>query len=260
MIRPLLATLLTLLLLAACGGEEPYPIDRPGPQQLPVGELVAVDLPPPFDEGDQLRASFEDGEVSFQATCNTMSGTVALDGDALVVDSLGGTEMGCPGAGFEQDEWLVDFFTSRPTLGTPDVGFSLQSELADLVLLPPEAAPGADDLPLERTDWRLTGIEEADGDSVAMTGVPDGLGARFRIADGELRFSTGCNRGSGEVSIVADTLRIRRGLVSQVGCGVGAEFEGRQLEVLLQPRLHWVVDTDTLRLTRGDTTLLYSAS
>lgn len=255
MTHHLLAALLTLPLLAACGGVEPDPIDRPGPQQLPAGDLVAVDLPPPFAEGDQLRASFEDGEVSFQATCNTMSGAVSLAGDILVVDSLGGTEIGCPGAGYEQDKWLVDFFTSRPTLDTRDAGFSLQSELADLVLLPPEAASGDDDQPLEGTRWKLTGLEQTDGDAVSMTPVPPG--AAMRIDGDEITFATGCNNAEGRVEAQGQRLRLSGMGITQRGCGGSPAVESAQVRVVMSRTLTWSIDTDTLRLTRGDTTLLY---
>lgn len=260
LLAALLAALLALPLLAACGGEESVPIDRSAPQQLPVGELVAVDLPPPFGEGDQLRASFEDGEVTFAATCNTMYGTVSLDGDVLVVDSVGGTEMGCPGAGVEQDEWLVDLFTSRPTLDARDVGFSLEGELADLVLLPPEAAPGDDDLPLEGTRWELTGIEEREGDSVGFLAVPPEVDAWMEIADGQVSFRTGCNGGGGPAEVVGDQIVLGEIAIQLVGCRGGeAEVENRSVRVLMADSAGWSVDGEQLRLTRGDTTLLYTS-
>src|SRR5688500_5920022 len=101
---------LILALAAACGSETATPGDGggdPTPDQGIGGDYVSDGLPAPFGEGDVLRLSLADGTISFQATCNTMSGNATWDGGPLVVTNVGGTEMGCPGAGFEQDEWLV---------------------------------------------------------------------------------------------------------------------------------------------------------
>lgn len=260
MIRPLLVTLLTLPLLAACGGDDADLIDSDfiALMRLPSGDHIATDLPPPFDSDDRLRVTFEGGEVGLQATCNTLSGTAALEDEVLVVGSLGGTEMGCPGAGFEQDEWLVDFFTSRPTVEVLDVGFELRGDTAALRLLPPEAVPGEGDVALEGTRWALIGIEETDRDAVSMTPAP--VGASLVIARGRLELHTGCNRGGGDVEIRADELVLRGFGINQAACGMdGARVEAAQLKVI-STRMSWSVDGDQLRLSRGDTTLLYSAS
>ena len=249
------------LVLAGCGSEQ-YPFDPPGPPQLPRGEYVAGDLPAPYRPGDVVRATFDRGSVSFQATCNTMSGNASVDADGvLAVDSVGGTEMGCPGKGLAQDEWLVDFFTSAPVLDRLDVGFSLTGGGTALRFLPPDASPAVDDRPLEGTSWRLTGVEERDGDAVGMTGVPPRTQAWLRIEDGEVRFETGCNSGGGRVTVEADRLLLRRVVVTTAGClGPGAPLEGPQLDVLMHRRASWSVDGDQLRLSRGGTALLYTAA
>ena len=252
---------LLVLLLAACGSEQ-YPIDLSGPPELPQGGFVAGGLPAPYGSDDVVRLTLEGGTLSFQATCNTMSGTASVDDEGvLTVDSVGGTEMGCPGKGFEQDDWLVAFFTSRPVLDTLDVGFSLTADGSTVQFLPPDASPAVDDRPLEGTFWRLTGVEELDGDAVAMTTVPRRTHAWLRIEDGEVRFQTGCNAAGGKVMVEADRLRFRRVVIQLVGClGDGARFEGLQVEVLMHRAATWTVDGDQLRLSRGPTTLVYAAA
>jgi heat shock protein HslJ len=251
------------LLLAACGGRDQYPIDREAPPELPQGEYVAVDLPAPYGPRDTLRLTFEGDRLSFQATCNTMSGTASLGDDrVLLVDSVGGTEMGCPGQGFEQDDWLVDFFTSSPTLD-PQASDAYRLTVGDTTLAllrPGDLAPRPDDASLEGTRWRLTGVEERDGDAVGMTSVPRRTDAWLRIESGEVRFETGCNSGGGEVAIDGDRLRFRRVVVTTAGClGPGAELEGPQVEVLMHRQAAWAIDGDQLRISRGGTALLYTA-
>lgn len=260
--RSLLATLVTglALLLAACGREQ-FPIDPSGPPELPQGEYVAGGLPAPYGPDDVVRVTLDGDTISFQATCNTMSGTASVGGDGVVtVDSVGGTEMGCSGKGFAQDEWLVDFFTARPVLDTLNVGFSLAADATTLQFLPPGASPAVDDAPLEGTFWRLTGIEERDGDAVGMRAVPRRAHAWLRIEDGEVRFDTGCNSGGGRVSIEADRLRLRRVVLTQVGCPDSARLEGPQVEVLMNRTASWTVDGGQLRISRGATALLYTAA
>lgn len=256
---------LLVLLLVACGSEQ-EPVDPSGPAALPQGEYVAGDLPAPYGTGDVVTLTLDGATASFRATCNTMSGNASVDTDGvLAVDSVGGTEMGCPGKGFEQDEWLVDFVTARPVLDVLDVGFSLTAGDTTLQFLPPDASPAVDDAPLEGTSWRLTGIERSDGDggadgTVGMTAVPRRTQAWLRIEDGEVRFETGCNSGGGPVRIEADRLRFGEVVITLVGClGDGARLEAPQVEVLMRRSAGWSVDGDRLRISRGPTALLYTA-
>ena len=261
----LLAVLAALPLLAACGADAAAPPrGAPAPAGGPaVGDYVADGLPAPFEEGDALRVTFRDGEISFQATCNTMSGRAAWDDGVLVVSNLGGTEMGCMGAGFDQDEWLVDFFTSSPDVLVDGTDVRLATDDDEIWLVPAdELAPDpGPDTALEGTDWRLTGVEEADGDSVGMLGVPGRLGAHLTIRGRELTFGTGCNSGGGTVTVHGDRLTLRGVGITLKGChGIRGEIEGAQLPVLMATRLDWSITGQDLRLTRGGTSLLYRAA
>ncbi|GAA1478553.1 hypothetical protein GCM10009623_29990 [Nocardioides aestuarii] len=249
-----------VLLLAGCGSEQP-PDDFPPSAGLPSGDYVATVLPTPFALGDEVQLTLDGTQLTVRGTCNTLSGDVELDAEGvLTVDSVGGTEMGCPGNGFEQDDWLVDFLTSRPVLETLDAGFSLRSGDTTVQFLPPDASPAVDDAPLEGTRWRLTGVEERDGDAVGMTAVPRRTRAWLRIEDGDVRFDTGCNSGGGPVTVGVDRLRFGQVAITLVGClGDGARLEAPQVDVLMHRSAMWTVDGDQLRLSRGPTTLLYTA-
>lgn len=261
MTRRLLAALVVLP-LASCGSEAATSTSTPA-DDGPSGDYRAEKLPEPFEEGDSLRVTFGDGEISFQATCNTMSGLASWEDDVLRVSQVGGTEMGCPGAGREQDEWLIEFFTSSPDVQVDGTDMRLASDVGEIWLVPAdEVGPDPDpDAALEGTHWELTGIEETDGDSVGMLVVPRRLDVNLTINRRELSFRTGCNAGGGSVTVVDDRLRLRRVAVELVGCsGIRRQVESAQLPVLMAQWVDWSIGGRELRLTRGDTTLLYRAT
>ena len=58
---------------------------------------------------------FADGQLGANAGCNTLSGSYTLDGSTIVIEQMAGTEMACEPALMEQDAWLTEFLTSRPS-------------------------------------------------------------------------------------------------------------------------------------------------
>ena len=187
-----------------------------------------------------------------------MSGSFTSVGGVLGVGRLGGTEMGCPGAGERQDKWLVSFFTSGPRFEAQETEFTLTAFGDTLRFLPPGAVVGEPDVDLAGTRWRLTGIEETDGDSVGMLGVPRRLGARLEIDGDQIHVDTGCNSAGGHVEVQGDRLELRDVVITQKGCpGIRQDIEGAQVPVVMASSVTWSIEGQQLRLTRGDTTLLF---
>lgn len=263
MIRPILCALVPVLLMTVGCGSATSPSPGAGDHDahVPHGNYVSDALPEPFSGGDSLRVTFGDGEISFRATCNTMSGATAWDDGTLTVTRLGSTEIGCPGRADSQDQWLVDFFSSSPDLSVDGTDVRLAAGGTEIWLVPtdevtPDSGP---DVPLEGTTWRLAGIETRDGDSAGVM-VVGRHRAVLRIQDGDLQFDTTCNDGSGAVKVVGDRLRLRGIAVTLVGClDERAEIE-HEVTGVLQPKwVGWSIDGEELRLTRGAHTLIYRA-
>jgi heat shock protein HslJ len=63
----------------------------------------------------QIRLGFENDQLSADAGCNHLFGTVAVDGDTLTASDIGGTEMGCPDGRNDQDAWVAEFLGAGPT-------------------------------------------------------------------------------------------------------------------------------------------------
>jgi len=263
MIGRILALALVALPLVACGSETATPGDAaPVPDQRIHGDYVSDALPTPFAGGDVVRLTFKDGTISFQATCNTMSGNATWDDGVLRVDNIGGTEMGCPGAGFEQDEWLVDFFGGSPSISADGDDLAITRGGDEVRFVPADGAgPGpGPDVPMDGTVWTLTGIEETDGDSVSFTRVPRTVTADLTIESSKVRVRTGCNSGSGHVTVVDDRLELRHMGFTLMGCiGVAGEVERGAMAVLGEREVRWSISGSQLRLEHGDHALIYDA-
>lgn len=128
-IAPLTAAVV-LTLSAACGGDAPDLEGHTYTSTASSGhDLVA---------GSRVTLSFEDGRISANAGCNTMSGSASWEGDTLdVTGPLASTMMACDEALMAQDRWLSEFLESSPalslsgtqlTLGGPGDGLTLTQE------------------------------------------------------------------------------------------------------------------------------------
>ena len=254
MTRCVLVALVALPLLASCGSAP----GAPHASETPTGDYVSDGLPGPFDEGDVLRVTFREGEISFQATCNSMFGSTDLVDGLLVVSNVGGTEMGCPGAGHEQDEWLVDFFTSRPAIDLLDVGFDLTHDGTTVRFLAPDAASD-EDVRLGSVVWQLTGIEQTDGDSVSMSQLRDGTLATLDVTGAHFVLETGCNTASGTAFLGDGDVEITEMLVTERGCPVDRMDQERLQLAALDGDVTWSIDGDQLRLGNDRVVLLYEA-
>ena len=245
--------------LAGCGEESVQGFGDPGAPTDPVsGEYIGDGPVRIFPDGSApIRLTLRAGKVSFTASCNHFSGQATWDGGVLRTSPLGGTEMGCPGAGQAQDEWMVDFFGSSPTLELDGTDLAVRSEEAKVWFVPADEMPSeqpGDVEDLVGTEWRLTQIGERDGDSVGMMVVPRRVTATIRFEDGEVTFETGCNAGGGAADISGDTINFGELAQTAVGChGAQGEVE-RGVTRVLQGKntVSWSISGDQLRLATRD--------
>ena len=64
--------------------------------------------------GTQVTLTFEEGNVSASAGCNTMSGPYEIDDGTLEVGEMATTLIGCPDDLQQQDQTLQDLLTGGP--------------------------------------------------------------------------------------------------------------------------------------------------
>ena len=66
--------------------------------------------------GSQIDMRFKSDSLSANAGCNTLFGGASIHGDTLVVPALASTKKACDDTLNQQDTWLTDFLSSRPTI------------------------------------------------------------------------------------------------------------------------------------------------
>lgn len=196
-------------------------------------------------EGSRISLAFADGRLTAQAGCNTMSGDYRIEDEVLVVDALGMTRMGCPGDLAEQDIWLSDLLTSRPTLALHDDELVLTTPTETVTLL--DRVVADPDRPLVGTVWRVDSL--ISGDTVSST--PGTAEASLTFGgDGTVQVRGGCNTGSASYTVGEGTLTVGPVAMTRMACGdERGELEAAVLRVLEAGELQMEIEADRLTLS-----------
>lgn len=264
-------SLLVVLLLAglsACGGlgdpdsasDSSNSPDGSAAADAPAaGDYVARDLPEPFGPDDQVDLAVEDGQVRARGTCNSMFGGADWSDGTLSVETMAMTQMGCPGRGHEQDDFLVAFFEGSPAWAADGEGFTLTADETVLEFRPlSEVDP---DRPLTGTTWLLESIATDTGPDGSVSSVPGGVKSSLLIRkNGEVQLRPGCNSGGTTVEITDDQLTFAPIRLTLMACpGPKGDVEN-----VVVPALDGTVDYEisgpVLTITSGDVQLVYRAT
>lgn len=91
----------------------------------------------PLASEEPISIRFGESDISAKAGCNTMTGGASITDGVLTVDPLASTRMACEPALMEQDQWISDFLTSKPTATISDGTLTLAANdtAIDLVIL-----------------------------------------------------------------------------------------------------------------------------
>jgi heat shock protein HslJ len=206
----------------------------------------------PLVPGTRIRLGFGDGGLTASAGCNTMGGTVRLDGGVLVLDGGAMTEMGCDEPRHAQDSWLFEILAGRPTVRLAGNELEIQSGGTVIRLLDREIAEP--DLEPTGTLWTVDSIIAGD----AVSSVPAGVTATIRLLPGgDLALDTGCNTGSGRFAIDGATIRFTDiGLTKRACDGPAGAMEGAVLAVVGADAVTWSIDAHNLTLGAGPAGLI----
>lgn len=201
--------------------------------------------------GTSLRLSFEDGQLSFSAGCNSHFGSYTLCDGKLCVSGLGNTDIGCDPQRHAQDEWFSDFFTATPQLSIAGAALTLQGASATLELVDREVADP--DRPLAGRVWTVDTLIQGGAASNVPTARPPTL--EFRT-DGSLRVFTTCNSGEGSYTRNGQTLTLSPVLYTEAGCtSSGQPVEQSVQGVMTAGDVTFEIEANRLTVTRGNTGL-----
>ena len=75
-----------------------------------------VGAPSAVVKGSSVALAFDGTSLRATTGCNTLTGTVTVVSSTLVVDGLGGTEMGCEPVLMAQEQWVAEMLQARPRL------------------------------------------------------------------------------------------------------------------------------------------------
>lgn len=248
--------LLVLAAMAGCGRGVP-PGDPPPKPELPEGreflstEVVEGGKPKDLASGSRIRLSFaDDGELRANAGCNHLMGNAHLEDGRLIVDGIGGTEMGCPDELMQQDQWLTDFLTSKPRWSLSGDELTLTGKNAEIRLADRRVADP--DRPLRGTKWVLDTI--IDGDVASSVPADVQQPPFLKLSKGQRAGGySGCNQFSARVSVSGDILRTSNVISTLRHCGGGpGDVEKAMLEVLNAKNLRYEIEADRLTLTAKD--------
>ncbi|MGI8928644.1 MAG: META domain-containing protein [Candidatus Limnocylindrales bacterium] len=202
-----------------------------------------------------IRISFTDGQIGASAGCNTIGGTFIIDGDTLIFQGGGMTEMGCDPARHAQDDWLTAILGARPTISLNGNDLVLTSGTTAITMLDKEIA--APDQPLVGPTWTLSSLITGE----AVSSVPMGVTATITFhEDGRVDIQPGCNSGGGNYTVDGDTITFTDLITTEMACmGGGGQVEAAVLAVLESHAITYAIDAGSLTLMAGNIGLQFTA-
>ena len=251
--RTLITTILAIAtLVGACGGGSATP--GPTAQTLDGRTFLSTKVDgPALVAGTVIRITFKDGNVSVNAGCNTFGGQYRIDGDRLVVGQIVTTEIGCQPNLAAQDQW-VGGLIGGATIGLD--GNSLTLALNGIRVTFLDRVVADPDRPLVGTRWVVDGL--INGGTVSS--VPAGVIAAITLTDTSADVETGCNTGSGSVTLTDGSITVGALVLTKKACtGPGAALEGA-VTAVLQGTVTYHIEADTLTLQAGDLGLTLRAA
>lgn len=260
-----LTPVLAAFLLAGCGSQTATTESGGSPDDLRGRTFVSTEV---TEDGSTrelvddtaIRLELTTDELRVSAGCNTLRGDLSLSDDALRVDDLIKTDMGCPGAGrAEQDSWLAEVFGGELTweLNGDDLRLRTDGTVIDMV----DRRVAEPDLPLEGTRWRVESLLEggaaADPNSpVSSSSAATDSEAWLRIEDGEIKAHGGCNGMGGDVEVTSGdgdaTLTVGPLMGTQMACEEAVMTVENHMQQVLHGEVTATVEADRLRLVNED--------
>ncbi|MGZ8570886.1 MAG: META domain-containing protein [Actinomycetota bacterium] len=248
----ILAFLLALTLLVACGEDDPT--DTPGGSGAGgslegvtwvLGDASIEALVGQVPDDARVDLALEDDRAGGSAACNTYSGGYTVDGDALSFEDFAVTQMACAEELMALETAYLGALGSVTTFAVSDGVLTLTGTDTDTELVYDEEQP-PEPLPLTGTTWSLESI--ASGDAVSTTIA--GMQATLVLAeDGTASGNATCNTFSASYEVDGETLTFGPLATTQMACTeMGASEQEAAVLTALEATRSFAIDGDVLTL------------
>lgn len=144
------AAIASVLMVSACGSDAP----EPAGQAATWNDVISLTYlstavtqdgaPKALASDDPISISFGESDLSAQAGCNTLAGSAQITDGVLEVGQLASTRMACEPALMEQDQWLSEFLTAKPTTTIDDGTLTLTANDTTIDMVVKETVGYAD--------------------------------------------------------------------------------------------------------------------
>lgn len=206
-----------------------------------------VDHVPP---GAAITITFEDGQASGRAACNSYGGAYdAGDDGSLSFEGFAVTEMGCEPALMALESAYLESLSAVTSFSVEGV-MELSGDGVSLTFdeeVPPVA------LPLVGTAWTLTTIASGDAVSSVLNGTE--VTAVF-TADGTVSGSAGCNRYSGSYTWSGDQLSFSALASTKMACADDVMAQESAFLASMQDVASFAIEGGQLTVSDASGTLL----
>ena len=199
--------------------------------------------------GNNMNLSFPEDrfEMSFNAGCNSFFGDYTVSEEVFELSGMSGTEMACDTSLMDQDNWLVTFFTSSPTINHD--GDLLTFTGADATLIFQDSEVANPDMQLTDVPWEIdTYIDGEFATSYNINTIPN----FYFASDGTFTLNSGCNGSSGTYSDSNGTLAITIDTMTDAICGGDLDTVEGHIFQVFNGSPSYEIDGDRITLTAGD--------
>lgn len=214
----------------------------------PIWRLTSLDgLDPGMLRGAMrpVTARFNAGRIDGFSGCNSFFGAYTIDGDRVVIGSLGGTMMACPDA-----PMAVETAVKRALAGTfrytlADRHLTLDAGAAPVMVFQMEPAPV-----LEGAAWKVTGFNN--GRQAVVSPLP-GTTLSLTFKGGTVAGFGGCNSFRAKYTATADRVVIGPAAATRKLCmGEGVMQQEREFLAAVEAATTWAFDGRLLDMHRAD--------
>jgi len=252
--RPMLLPLLAVALLGACtatavgsispSAQAPTPPASNPPSAAGGGMIAGTFVSTSVAghdlvKGTTVTLTFKDGQLSANAGCNTMSGTVVVLGGKLSVGQMAMTEMGCAAELMAQDQWLAAFLPGA----TADFGpgyLNLTKDGVTIKLVNKQTT----NLPIEGTTWTVSGLIAGD----TASSIQQGVVATLVFSGGKVTVNTGCNTGGGTATIADGKITFGPIVLTRMACTTWAGAVEKAMTTVLTGTQPYTIDGSSLTI------------